>query len=103
MREIGHVHQCTPGRFSARHIGPGGGLRRRLQATSDGGEARSPAAAGAAARHVETDAEKVVNVYNWSDYIDDTVIDKFQKEYGIHVNYDVFDSNEVLETKLLAG
>jgi len=49
------------------------------------------------------DAEKVVNVYNWSDYIDPAVIADFQKEYGIKVNYDVFDSNEVLETKLLTG
>ena len=49
------------------------------------------------------DAEKVVNVYNWSDYIDPSVIADFQKEYGIKVNYDVFDSNEVLETKLLTG
>jgi putrescine transport system substrate-binding protein len=48
-------------------------------------------------------AEKVVNVYNWSDYIDPTVITDFEKEFGIHVNYDVFDSNEVLETRLLAG
>ena len=50
-----------------------------------------------------TDAEKVVNVYNWSDYIDPSVIADFQKESGIKVNYDVFDSNEVLETKLLTG
>ena len=50
-----------------------------------------------------TDAEKVVNVYNWSDYIDPSVIADFQKEYGIKVNYDVFDSNEVLETRLLTG
>jgi putrescine transport system substrate-binding protein len=49
------------------------------------------------------DAEKVVNVYNWSDYIDPSVVADFQKEYGIKVNYDVFDSNEVLETKLLTG
>lgn len=60
-----------------------------------------PAAAAPAA--VETDAEKVLNVYNWSDYIDPTVIEEFQKETGITVKYDVFDSNEVLETKLLAG
>jgi putrescine transport system substrate-binding protein len=60
-----------------------------------------PAAAAPAA--IETDAEKVLNVYNWSDYIDPTVIDDFQKETGITVKYDVFDSNEVLETKLLAG
>ena len=47
--------------------------------------------------------EKVVNVYNWSDYIDPTIIDDFTKETGIKVIYDVFDSNEILETKLLAG
>jgi len=48
-------------------------------------------------------SEKVLNVYNWSDYIQPSVIADFQKEYGIHVNYDVFDSNEMLETKLLTG
>ena len=58
-------------------------------------------AAGASA--VPMDDEKVLNVYNWSDYIAPTVVPAFQKEYGIKVNYDVFDSNEVLETKLLAG
>jgi putrescine transport system substrate-binding protein len=62
------------------------------------------------AESVATDAEqapaaeeKVLNVYNWSDYIDPAVIEDFQKETGIEVRYDVFDSNEVLETKLLAG
>jgi putrescine transport system substrate-binding protein len=52
-----------------------------------------PAAAGS----------KVVNVYNWSDYIDPQVIKDFEAETGIAVRYDVFDSNEVLETKLLTG
>src|SRR4051812_32908838 len=47
--------------------------------------------------------DKVVNVYNWSDYIDPTIIDEFTKETGIKVVYDVYDSNEILETKLLAG
>jgi len=47
--------------------------------------------------------DKVVNVYNWSDYIDPAMIEAFTKETGIKVNYDVFDSNEVLQTKLLAG
>jgi putrescine transport system substrate-binding protein len=45
----------------------------------------------------------VVNVYNWSDYIDPQVLKDFEKQYGIKVNYDVFDKNEVLETKLLTG
>lgn len=47
--------------------------------------------------------EPVLNVYNWSDYIAEDTIENFEKEYGIEVNYDVFDSNEVLEAKLLAG
>lgn len=47
--------------------------------------------------------ERVVNVYNWSDYIDESVLEDFTKETGIKVVYDVFDSNELLETKLLAG
>ncbi len=51
----------------------------------------------------DTDAEKVVNVYNWSDYIEPTVIEEFTRETGIKVNYEVMDSNELLETKLLAG
>jgi putrescine transport system substrate-binding protein len=47
--------------------------------------------------------DKVLNVLNWSDYIAPDTLEKFQKETGIKVNYDVFDSNEVLETKLLTG
>jgi len=44
-----------------------------------------------------------VRVYNWSDYIDEALLDKFEAETGIDLIYDVFDSNEVLETKMLAG
>ena len=47
--------------------------------------------------------EKQVNVYNWSDYIADDTIPNFEKKTGIKVTYDVFDSNEIVETKLLAG
>ena len=47
--------------------------------------------------------ERVVNVYNWSDYIDESILKDFEKETGIKVVYDTFDSNEILETKLLAG
>lgn len=47
--------------------------------------------------------EPVVHVYNWSDYISDDVVRAFQAETGIRVVYDVYDSNEVLEAKLLAG
>ncbi len=48
-------------------------------------------------------AERTVNVYNWSDYIDPAVIEDFTAETGIAVNYDVFNSNDIVETKLLAG
>ena len=47
--------------------------------------------------------ERVVNIYNWSDYIDPKVLDDFTKETGIKVVYDTYDNNEILETKLLAG
>lgn len=47
--------------------------------------------------------EQVLNVYNWSDYVAEDTISNFEERTGIKVNYDVFDSNEVLEAKLLAG
>jgi len=65
-----------------------------------GGGAKSPAAQGAGGGEPQ---EKVLNVYNWSDYIDPTVLGEFTKKTGIKVNYDVFDSNPVLETKMLTG
>jgi putrescine transport system substrate-binding protein len=48
-------------------------------------------------------AEGVVKVFNWSDYIDESILEEFTAETGIEVVYDVFDSNEILETRLLAG
>src|SRR5437667_24475 len=47
--------------------------------------------------------QRVVNVYNWSDYVAPGVIDDFSRETGIKLRYDTFDSNDTLETKLLAG
>ena len=47
--------------------------------------------------------ERTLNVYNWSDYIDPKVLEDFTRETGIKVTYDTYDSNEILETKLLAG
>jgi putrescine transport system substrate-binding protein len=66
-------------------------------------EAPPAAAAPAAAPAADTDAEKIVNVYNWSDYIEESVLKDFEKETGVKVNYEVMDSNELLETKLVAG
>ncbi|WP_045761910.1 polyamine ABC transporter substrate-binding protein [Xanthomonas albilineans] len=58
-----------------------------------GSEGRAPGA----------DAAKVLNVYNYSDYIAESTIPDFEKKTGIQVTYDVFDSDEMVEAKLLAG
>lgn len=47
--------------------------------------------------------QRVLNVYNWSDYIDPKLLQAFTAETGVRVTYDTYDSNEILETKLLAG
>jgi len=79
---------------SAPRLAPFGALAAALLAACSG-----PQQPGAR----PTESERVVNVYNWSDYIQPSVIADFEKEYRIRVNYDVFDSNEILETKLLTG
>jgi putrescine transport system substrate-binding protein len=50
-----------------------------------------------------SDEEKVLNIYNWADYIAPDTISNFEKEFGIKVNYDLYDSTEVVEAKLLSG
>jgi len=63
-----------------------------------------PAPEGAdAAPAGQPSASMAVNVYNWGDYIAPGVLEEFEAATGIHVNYDIFDSQEMLETKLLAG
>ena len=48
----------------------------------------------------QEDTAKTLNVYNWSDYIAEDTIPNFEKETGVKVTYDVFDSDEMVETKL---
>ncbi|RXJ74813.1 spermidine/putrescine ABC transporter substrate-binding protein PotF [Veronia nyctiphanis] len=48
-------------------------------------------------------AEEILRIYNWSDYIAEDTLANFEKETGIKVTYDVYDSNDVLEAKLLSG
>ena len=60
------------------------------------------AAAGPAPAPAQPE-EKVLNIYNWSDYIATDTVANFEKETGIKVRYDVFDSNEILHAKLVAG
>ena len=76
--------------------GCGGGAK--LPAQQGGGAAAAAPGAGGTGPE-----EKVLNVYNWSDYIEPSVLEDFTTQTGIKVNYDVFDANEVLETKLLTG
>ena len=47
--------------------------------------------------------QNTLNIYNWSDYIDPALIDEFEDEYGIEVNYDIYDSSEMVDTKLMTG
>lgn len=75
--------------------------------------AAEPAAAEPAATTTETASTETagaaagsggkLNIYNWSDYIDESTIPAFEKATGITVQYDVYDSNEMLEAKLMAG
>src|SRR5688500_5456826 len=46
--------------------------------------------------------QRILNVYNWSDYVDPAVLEEFTKSTGIKMRYDTFDTNEALEAKLLA-
>ncbi len=58
---------------------------------------------GGAAMPAAAEEEKVLNVYNWSDYIAEDTVANFEKETGIKVRYDTFDNNEILHAKLVAG
>ena len=62
--------------------------------------AAAPAAAPAGPVY---DDEKVLNIYNWPDYVPENLIADFEKETGIKVNYDTFETNEALHAKLVAG
>src|SRR5690349_23291739 len=55
------------------------------------------------AAHAAGPEPKILNVYNWSDYIADDTLKNFEKETGIKVRYDTFDNNEILHAKLVAG
>ena len=55
------------------------------------------------AEKADAKAGGTLRIYNWSDYIDPALLTQFTKETGIKVSYDTFDSNEVLETKVLQG
>jgi putrescine transport system substrate-binding protein len=77
------------------------------EATAPAAEAPAPAAETAAPSAPAeaasaSDEEKVLNIYNWSDYLAEDTIPNFEKETGIKVRYDIFDSNEILHAKMVA-
>lgn len=65
--------------------------------------AAAPATAGSAPAVVANAEEKVLNIYNWPDYIAKDMVANFEKEAGIKVNYQTFENNEALQAKLVAG
>jgi len=65
--------------------------------------AAAPATGEQQAAAPEAGSSGELNVYNWSDYIGETTVEDFQKASGVTVRYDVYDSNETLEAKLMAG
>jgi putrescine transport system substrate-binding protein len=67
-----------------------------------GKKEEAPQASVAAAAPTNTE-EKVLNIYNWPDYITQDMIANFEKESGIKVNYQTFENNEALQAKLIAG
>jgi putrescine transport system substrate-binding protein len=61
------------------------------------------AASGIVPSLAQAQEEKVLNIYNWSDYVAEDTIANFEKETGIKVRYDTYDNNEILHAKLVAG
>lgn len=70
------------------------------QKTED--SAKSADATPTSAAPVAGEEEKILNIYNWSDYLAEDTIPNFEKETGIKVRYDIFDSNEILHAKMIA-
>ncbi len=78
------------------------GCGKKEEPVAQPAPAPAPAVAQAPAGPV-LDDEKVLNIYNWPDYIPDGMLEAFEKETGIKVNYDTFETNEALHAKLVAG
>ena len=78
-----------------------GSMRRMTTITLAGSALLALAACGG--ETAGQSQENVVNIYNWAVYIAPGVIEKFEAEYGIEVNYDIYDSSGVVDVKLLAG
>jgi putrescine transport system substrate-binding protein len=91
----------------ARQGTPKGAQIRRASAGNQGDETMTNrfilAAVAATVAAAGAGQAQTLNVFNWSDYIAEDTLDKFTEATGIAVNYDVYDSNDTLEARLLAG
>ena len=67
------------------------------------GKKEEAAVSAPAGPSIVLDDAKVLNIYNWPDYVPEGMIAAFEKEFGIKVNYDTFETNEALHAKLVAG
>jgi putrescine transport system substrate-binding protein len=72
------------------------------QSDKTAADTSAPAASAEAPAAPAAEEEKVLNIYNWSDYLAEDTIPNFEKETGIKVRYDIFDSNEILHAKMIA-
>jgi putrescine transport system substrate-binding protein len=80
------------------------GLIAACSGNSDSPPAHSAQAPAVLAPDAKTGGStNILNVYNWSNYIEPSVVADFEKEFGIKVHYDVYETNEMLEVKLLSG
>jgi putrescine transport system substrate-binding protein len=73
-----------------------------LVACSEKASETSETESATVATTADAEEEKVLNIYNWSDYLAEDTIPNFEKETGIKVRYDIFDSNEILHAKMMA-
>ena len=74
-----------------------------LVLTACGKKVETPAVTAPAVAPVAVAEEKILNIYNWPDYIAKDMVASFEKETGIKVNYQTFENNEGLQAKLVAG
>ena len=85
----------------------GGGNTQSQTSSEAKPEATNPASSTAAARNTHAGADlpptDTLNVYNWSNYMDESTWEDFKKEYSLKANYDTYENNEALEAKVLTG
>ena len=78
------------------------GGANNAQSDNKGAETPASASSGASATSPAAATGKL-NIYNWSDYVDPETVAEFEKNNGVKVRYDYYDSNETLEAKMLTG